>query len=65
MTFKEFREMARGIHDWQLFVIGEGGSTWHYGYEETLDSQYDNLRVISFDIHLLGMNHVTCTVDLI
>ena len=65
MTFKDFRQMAHGIYDWQLFVIGKGESSWHYGYEETLDDKYDDLKVISFDIKARSEYHITCQVDLI
>ena len=65
MTFKDFRQMAHGIYDWQLFVISKGESNWHYGYEETLDDKYDDLKVISFDIKARSEYHITCQVDLI
>jgi hypothetical protein len=65
MTFKEFREMAHGVYDWQLYVIDEGEITQHYGYEETLDDKYDDLKVISFNITARSEYHITCQVDLI
>lgn len=65
MTFKEFRELAHGIYDWQIFVIDDSENHWHYGYEETLDSEYDNLRVVSFNIIARSEHHITCQVDLI
>lgn len=65
MTFKEFREIAHGVYDWQLYVIGQGEINQHYGYEETLDDKYDDLKVISFNIIARSEYHITCQVDLI
>ena len=65
MTFKEFRETAHGIYDWMIFVISDTDSHWKYGYNETLDSKYDDLRVVSFEIKAATVHHITCVVDLI
>ena len=65
MTFKEFRELANGVDKWQVYLIDNLGVHWHYGTEEELGIQFDDLKVVSFDVTPIISGKVICTIDLI
>ena len=65
MTFKEFRQMAHGIGRWQVYLIDNTDQHWHYGTEEELGIQFDDLKVVSFDVTPTISGKVICTIDLI
>lgn len=63
MTYKEFREMSRGVYEWEVFLIAKHDH-WYYG-KEALNPEFDDKRVVSFELRSNIHHDVFCTVDLI
>jgi hypothetical protein len=64
MTYKEFREAAHGISQWQVYLIDNSNNHWRYD-DEAISPELDNKRVVSFDLSSNLHHNVVCTVDLI
>lgn len=64
MTYKEFRETAHGISEYQAFLVNDFKNPWRFG-EEAVSSDLDHMKVPRFDL-TTNMNHdIVCIVDLI
>lgn len=64
MTYKEFREAAHGVSEWQVYLIDNSDNHWRYD-KEAISSEFDNRKVISFDLTSNYFGEIICTVDLI
>lgn len=64
MTYKEFREAAHGVSEWQVYLIDNSDNHWRYG-KEAISSELDNRKVVSFDLTTNTVYDIICTVDLI
>jgi hypothetical protein len=64
MTYKEFREAANGVSEWQVYLIDNSDNHWRYG-DEAISSEFDDKKVISFDLTTTYAHDIICTVDLI
>jgi hypothetical protein len=59
MTFREFKELTWGVHEYQLFVNGK----FIVGLD-VLDSEYMDMNIIELDFTVDDNGRITCTVDL-
>lgn len=64
MTYKEFREAAHGISEWQVYLIDNSDNHWRYG-KEAISSEFDNRKVVSFDLTSNYYGEIICSLDLI
>lgn len=66
MTYKEFREMSRGVYEWEVFLIRDLNDHWYYG-KEALNPEFDDKRVVSFELKSIprDAHDIVCVVDLI
>jgi hypothetical protein len=64
MTYKEFRKAAHGISEWQVYLIDNSDNHWRYG-DEAVSPEFDDKKVVSFELTANTDYDIICTVDLI